>query len=74
MVRHGEVTADKVGSCAPFKIPVQAILYTARRGDADTDRLTYEVTSANGQVTTYQITISIKSSPAAPASKSEQKT
>lgn len=73
-VRHGEVTADKVGNCAPFKIPIQAILYTARRGDADTDRLIYEVTSANGQVETYQITISIKSSPAAPARKPEQKT
>jgi hypothetical protein len=64
MVRHGEVTADKVGSCGPFKIPVQAILYTARRGDADADHLIYEVTSANGQVDTYQITISIKNAPA----------
>ena len=74
MVRHSEVTADKVGSCGPFKIPVQAVLYTARHGDAETDRLIYEVTSANGQVATYQITISIKSSPAAPAPKPEQKT
>jgi len=74
MVRHGEVTADKVGSCGPFKIPIQAILYTARHGDADTDRLIYEVTSANGQVATYQITIRIKSTPSAPTPAPEQKT
>ena len=77
MVRHGEITADKVGSCAPFKVPVQTILYTARRGgDADTDRLVYEVTSANGQVDTYQITISIKNvAPPAPnKSKPERET
>lgn len=64
MVRHGEVAADKVGSCAPFKVPVQVVLYTAGRGEADADRLIYEVTSANGQVDTYQITINIKNRPA----------
>jgi len=75
MVRHGEITADKVADCAPFKIPVQAVLYTARRDDADTDRLVYEVTSANGQVDTFQITISIKNvPPRVPATpKPEQK-
>lgn len=64
MVRHGEVAADKVGSCAPFKVPVQVVLYTAGRGDADADRVIYEVTSATGQVDTYQITINIKNRPA----------
>jgi hypothetical protein len=64
MLRHGEVDADKMGSCAPFRVPVQVMLYTAGRNDADADRLVYEVTSANGQVDTYQITINIKNGPA----------
>lgn len=59
-VRPGELTTDKIAGCPSLRAPAQIVFYEARSGGADTDVLIYEVTSANGQVETFQITIRIE--------------
>ncbi len=73
-VRLGEAKTDKVPGCSTIAIPMQFLMYVAR-ADAEKDRIVYEVTSANGEVATYEVTISILPKPAAPvAPKPDQKT
>ena len=59
-IRPGELTTDKIAGCPSLRAPARIVFYEARSGDADTDLLIYEVTSANGQVETFQITIPIE--------------
>jgi hypothetical protein len=73
-VRLGEATVDKMAGCPPIKVPMQTLAYTAK-ADADTDRIVYEVTSANGEVATNHVTIKILPKPTSPGiRKPEQKT
>ena len=43
--------------------------YKAHVGAVGTDHLTYEVTRADGEVGTYDVTINIKNAPNPPADK-----
>ncbi len=66
IVRRGELTLNNVAGCAGLKIPAQIAFYRARAAATGADRLVYEVTTANGQVSTYDVTIAIKEAPLAP--------
>ena len=73
-VRLSEAKTDKVAGCSTIVIPMQFLMYVAR-ADAEKDRIVYEVTSANGEVATYEVTINILPKPAGPvAPKPDQKT
>ena len=64
MVRRGDLTTDKVAGCPPVKTPAQAVFYQARAGYTGPDEVKYEVTSENGEVATYDVTINVKEPPA----------
>jgi hypothetical protein len=63
-VRPGQLTTSKVVRCGRVKTPVQLVFYQARAGYAGLDEVKYEVTSADGQVATYEVTITVKELPA----------
>jgi len=62
-VRKAELTTDKVAGCPAVKVPAQVIFYQARTGYAGPDHVKYEVTSENGEVATYDVTIAVKAVP-----------
>jgi hypothetical protein len=64
MVRRADLTTDKVVGCPPVKTPAQVIFYQARAGYTGSDEVKYEVTSENGEVATYDVTITVKAPPA----------
>jgi hypothetical protein len=73
-VRLGEATTDKIVGCPTIKIPVQAIVYTAK-ANADSDRVIFEVTNANGEVAMHQIAVKIVPRAETPGARTlEQKT
>lgn len=73
-VRLAEAKMDNVANCPTIVIPVQFLTYIAR-ADGQKDRVVYEVTSADGEVATYEVTIDILPKPASPVgSKPDQKT
>jgi len=64
MVRRGDLTTDKVAGCPSVKTPARAVFYQARAGYTGPDEVKYEVTSENGEVATYDVTITVKEPPA----------
>ena len=62
-VRKAILTTDKVAGCPPIKTPAQVVFYQARAGATGSDHVVYEVTSENGEVGTYDVTINIKEAP-----------
>ena len=62
-VRAGQLTTSKVVRCGRVKTPVQLVFYQARADFAGLDELKYEVTSADGQVAIYEVTITVKELP-----------
>ena len=63
-VRKAVLSTDKVAGCPGLKTPAQVAFYQARAGYAGPDRVSYEVTSENGEVATYEMTITVKALPA----------
>jgi hypothetical protein len=63
-VRKGLLTTDKVAGCPGLKIPAEVVFYRARAGSAGPDHVIYKVTGANGEVETYDVTITVKPAPA----------
>jgi hypothetical protein len=59
-VREGTLTTDQVSGCPPIKTPARVVSYQARTGYVGPDHLVYEVTSENGEVATFDITINVK--------------
>ena len=62
-VRKGEATIGSVPGCQPFKTPAEVVIYTARPTYVGSDHVKYEVTSSNGQVDDFDITIDVKRGP-----------
>jgi hypothetical protein len=62
-VRRGELTINSVPNCPGIKIPAQIAFYQARAGATGTDQLVYEVTTFNGEVGAYDVTVTIKEVP-----------
>ncbi len=53
-----------------IKVPAQVVFYNPKEGYVGSDHVIYEVTDSNGQVTTYDTTITAKAGPpGAPNSK-----
>jgi hypothetical protein len=65
-VRKAVLTTDKVAGCPAVKTPAQVVLYQARVGYAGPDHVKYEVTSENGEVATYDVTITVKAPATSP--------
>ena len=59
-VRPAVLTTNKIAGCPGLKTPVQVIFYMASTGYAGLDHTKYEVTDENGQVATYDVTITVK--------------
>ncbi len=75
-VRRAVLTTNKVAGCPGLKTPAQVVFYLARAGYAGPDQVKYEVTDENGQVSTYEVTITVKASPgqSPPAAAKGQRT
>jgi hypothetical protein len=65
-VRKALLTTNKVAGCPGLKIPAEVVFYRGRDGSAGPDHVVYKVTSSNGEVETFDVTITLK--PGAPAS------
>jgi hypothetical protein len=63
-VRQAELTTDKIPGCPTLKTAAQVVFYTANAGYAGPDHVKYEVTSENGEVATYDVTVTVKPEPA----------
>jgi len=72
-VKRALLTTDKVAGCPAMKVPAQVVYYQARAGYLGSDHLNYEVTSENGEVATYDVTITVKAEPVTtpPAAKGQ---
>jgi len=64
IVRKGVLATDQVAGCTGLKTPAQIAFYQPRAGYTGPDRVSYEVTSENGDVATYEMTITVKAAPA----------
>ncbi len=75
-VQAGQLSTDRIRGCARMTIPARVLFYTAGRSGVGSDHVVYEVTTADGQIVVYDITITIKDKPAPPARmpRLEQKT
>lgn len=62
-IRKAILTTAKVAGCPPIKTPAQVVFYLARRGYEGPDHVKYEVTSENGEVAAYDVTITVKAPP-----------
>lgn len=65
-VRRAILTTNKIAGCPGLKTPVQVVFYQARVGYAGPDHVSYEVTSANGEVGAYDVTIDVRAAPKPP--------
>ena len=63
-VRNAVLTTNKIAGCPQLKVPARVVLYTANTGYTGPDHVKYEVTDENGQVATYDVTITVKAAPA----------
>ena len=73
-VRKAMLTTNKVAGCPQLKIPAEVVFYRARPGSAGTDHVVYKVTSFNGEVETFDVTVTVKPAPTpAPGAPSGQK-
>jgi hypothetical protein len=59
-VRRGEATIASIANCQPFKTPAEVVIYQSRPAYIGQDHLIYEVTSANGEVANFDISIEVK--------------
>jgi len=63
VVRKALLTTDKVAGCPALKIPAEVVFYRGRDGSAGSDHVVYKVTSAGGEVETFDVTITLKPGP-----------
>lgn len=62
-VRRGVLTTNKLTNCPGLKIPAQVAFYQARPGVTGADHIVYLVTTADGAVAAYDVSIDIKEAP-----------
>ncbi len=62
-VRQAVLTTNRIAGCLGLKTPAQVVFYMARAGYAGPDHVKYEVTDENGEVSTFDVTITVKASP-----------
>jgi hypothetical protein len=66
IVRKAVLTTDKIAGCPKLKTPAQVVFYQARADYAGPDHVGYEATDSNGEVASYDVTITVKAAPPAP--------
>ena len=71
-VRQAVLTTNRIAGCPGLKTPAQVVFYMARAGYAGPDHVKYEVTEENGQVATFDVTITLKASPGPPGAKGQR--
>jgi hypothetical protein len=71
IVRKAVLTTDKIAGCPRLKTPAQVVFYQARADYAGPDHVGYETTDSNGQVASYDVTITVKPAPAPSAPPAE---
>jgi hypothetical protein len=59
-VREAQLTTDKIAGCPALKTPAQVVLYTANTDYSGPDHVKYEVKDENGELATYDMTITVK--------------
>jgi hypothetical protein len=64
IVRKAVLTTDKIAGCPRLKTPVQVVFYQARADYAGPDHVGYEATDSNGEVASYDVTITVNPAPA----------
>ena len=64
VVRKAVLTTDKIAGCPKLKTPAQVVFYQARPDYAGPDHVGYEATDSNGEVASYDVTITVKPAPA----------
>ena len=62
-MRNAVLTTNKIAGCPELKIPAQVVFYMANMGYMGPDHVKYEATDENGQVATYDMTITVKAAP-----------
>ena len=63
-VRKGILSSNKIKGCNVIRTPAKIVFYLARPGYVGPDHLSYEVISENGEVATYDVSITVKEPPA----------
>src|SRR5262245_4708001 len=63
-VKVAELKTSRIAGCPLLKTPARVVFYQSRDGYTGPDHVKYEVTSENGEVATYDTTITVKSAPA----------
>jgi hypothetical protein len=64
IVRKAILTTDKVAGCERLKVPAKVAFYNGKEGSAGFDHVIYKVTDSSGEVTTYDVAITVKAAPA----------
>jgi hypothetical protein len=59
-IRKAELTTNKIAGCPNLKTPAQVVFDVARTGYSGPDQVKHEVTSENGEVASYDVTITVK--------------
>jgi hypothetical protein len=59
-VREATLTTDKIAGCPALKTPAQVVFYTANTDYAGPDHVKYEVKDENGELASYDMTITVK--------------
>lgn len=62
-VKSATLTTNKIAGCPNLKTPARVVFYQSRSGYAGRDHVIYEVTSSNGQVEIYDVTVEVKVGP-----------
>jgi hypothetical protein len=62
-VRRGVLTTNNLPNCPGLKVPAEVAFYQARPGVTGTDHIVYLVTSSEGSVAAYDVSINIKETP-----------
>jgi hypothetical protein len=72
-IRPATLTTDQVTSCPNLKTAAEVVYYSARIGYAGADHLVYQISSPNGAVDTFDVTITVKEAPRPPLPGDGQK-
>jgi hypothetical protein len=63
IVRPAALTTNKVAGCPGIKVPAQVVFYQARADYTGPDHVSYDVTSSDGEVGTFDVAITVKAAP-----------
>jgi hypothetical protein len=72
-IRKAVLSTNKVAGCPGLKTPTQVAFYLANDNYVGPDKVSFEVTAEDGEVATYEITITVKAAPPASPPDGEAK-